>query len=146
MSRSGYSADYENPGLWRGAVNRATRGYRGQHLLRKLSDALDAMPNKRLITDAIKDDSGEVCTLGALDPNVKSYEAEELADHFGIARALAAEIVYMNDECYRDMLRWRKGRDETPEERWVRMRQWIEEQIVPSEAEVAPPAVRTEEP
>lgn len=127
MSRSGYSDDYDNPGLWRGAVQRATTGYRGQHLLRKLRDALDAMPMKRLITDAIKNEEG-VCALGALDPAVEGYDAEYLAEHFGIARALAAEIVYMNDEA-----EWRHS--ETPEERWVRMRAWVEEQIVPYETE-----------
>lgn len=99
MSRSGYSDDCENVGLWRGAVERATKGYRGQHLLRKLRDALDAMPRKQLITDAIKNESGEVCALGALDPQAPVYDAPELAEHFRIARALAAEIVYLNDEC-----------------------------------------------
>ncbi len=125
MSRSGYSDDCENIGLWRGAVKRATQGYHGQHLLKKLLTALDAMPVKRLITDAIRDESGEVCALGALDPNVKVYEAEELAHHFHIARALAAQIVYMNDE----WCSWRL-RDETPEQRWTRMREWVDKQIV----------------
>ena len=129
MSRSGYSDDCENVGLWRGAVKRATNGYHGQHLLRKLRDALDAMPMKRLITDAIKDDKGEVCAFGALDSSVDAYDAEVLAEHFHIARALAAEIVYMNDE-YPDPHRWRDGRNETPEERWTRMRAWVDEQIV----------------
>lgn len=124
MSRSGYSDDPGYVGLWRGAVARATTGYRGQHLLRKLRDALDAMPTKRLIVDAIQDEAGEVCALGALDPSVRSYDAEELAQHFGIARALAAEIVYLNDE-YPD---WRSP--ETPEQRWVRMRHWVDAQIV----------------
>lgn len=126
MSRSNYTDDCENLGLWRGAVHRATTGYRGQHLLRKLRDALDAMPVKRLITDAIQDDSGEVCALGALDPHVTSYDAEDLAAHFGIAHALAAEIVYVNDEA----AQWRQN-GETPEQRWARMRAWVDEQIVP---------------
>jgi len=110
----------------------ATTGYRGQHLLCKLRDALDAMPVKRLITDAIKDNNtGEVCALGALDPAAPAYDedddwqyAEKLARHFGIATALAAEIVYMNDEA----AIWRS---ETPEERWVRIRAWVQEQIRP---------------
>ena len=123
MSRSGYSDDCENLGLWRGAVKRATNGYRGQHLLCKLRDALDAMPVKRLITDAIKNEDGEVCALGALDPNVGEYSAVYLAEHFGIAHALAAEIVYVNDELP-------SYRPETPEQRWTRMRAWVEEQIV----------------
>lgn len=129
MSRSGYTDDCENLGLWRGAVARATKGYHGQHLLKKLLAALDAMPVKRLITDEIKDSRGEVCTLGALDPNVESYEAEDLAKHFKIARALAAEIVYMNDEWNAWTL---KG--ETPEQRWIRMRAWVAQQITPTES------------
>jgi hypothetical protein len=131
MSRSGYSDDCENVGLWRGAVERATKGYRGQHLLKKLRAALDAMPVKRLIADAIKDETGEVCALGALDPNVTSYDAEDLAIHFGIARALAAEIVYMNDEY--------PFKTETPEQRWIRMRAWVAAQIVPDESEAGGP-------
>lgn len=118
MSRSGYSDDYEYGVLWEQAVIRAAKGYRGQHLLCKLRDALDAMPVKRLIQGVIKDHRGDVCAFGALDPNVVGdYEADELAKHFGIARALAADIVYMNDE-----IGWR----ETPEERWSRMRAWID--------------------
>ena len=133
MSRSGYSDDCENVGLWRGAVKRATNGYYGQHLLKKLLDALDAMPVKRLITDAIKDENGEVCALGALDPDFKGYEAEELAEHFKIARALAAEIVYMNDEYPMSWWEGNTRHDETPEQRWTRMRKWVGEQIVEHE-------------
>ncbi len=139
MSRSGYSDDYECDvplEFYRQAVHRATTGYRGQHLLRKLRDALDAMPTKRLIADAIKDTSGDVCALGALDPNAPAYDQDEygwdhsadLAKHFNIAHALAAEIVYMND----DAGSWRH-RDETPEQRWVRMRAWVDEQIIRTE-------------
>lgn len=130
MSRSGYSEDCENLALWRSAVHRATTGYRGQHLLRKLRDALDAMPVKRLIADEIQNEHGEVCALGALDPTAASYDAVDLAKHFGVARALAAEIVYINDE------RW--SRTEAPEARWVRMRAWVEKQI-------AAPVPQTEE-
>jgi hypothetical protein len=140
MGRSGYTDDYDEdiPAcLWRQAVHRATTGYRGQHLLRKLRDALDAMPVKRLIADAIKDDAGDVCALGALDPNAPRYQgddwygdhARELAKHFGVAHSLAAEIVYMNDES----MSWR-SKDETPEARWVRMRAWVDAQIKPDEA------------
>lgn len=144
MGRSGYSDDYDEeiPGcLWRQAVHRATTGYRGQHLLRKLRDALDAMPVKRLIARAIKDEAGEVCALGALDPSAPAWTDEDddgwdhsrkLAKHFNVAHALASEIVYMNDE----YMSWRL-RDETPEERWIRMRAWVDEQIVREEAQSA---------
>lgn len=125
MSRSGYSDDYEFSMLWEQAVKRAANGYRGQHLLKKLRGALDAMPVKRLIVGTLKDHRGEVCALGALDPSIDgNSDAEDLARHFGIARALAADIVYNNDE-----IGWR----ETPEERWSRMRAWVHGLIVPDE-------------
>jgi hypothetical protein len=126
MSRSGYSDDCDHLVLWRQAVEQATLGARGQRLLRRLRDALDAMPTKRLITDAIKDEAGNVCALGAIDPTAPHYEADDLAKHFDIARALAAEIVYVNDEGP-----W--ARVETPEERWQRMRAWVEKQIGPDD-------------
>lgn len=136
MSRSGYSDDGDSDipiELYRQAVHRATTGYRGQHLLRKLRDALDAMPVKRLIAGNIKDDAGQVCALGALDPDAPKYDEDwcddfdhprKLGNHFNIAPALASEIVYMNDEAFA----W-KG-DEAPEARWIRMRAWVEKQIV----------------
>jgi hypothetical protein len=137
MSRSGYTDDGDSDipiELYRQAVHRATTGYRGQHLLRKLRDALDAMPTKRLIAGNIRDESGQVCALGALDPTAPKYSedddcewdghARKLAKHFNIAPALASEVVYMNDEAYS----WRG--DETPEQRWARMREWVQKQIV----------------
>jgi hypothetical protein len=145
MSRSGYSDDCDNYGLWLGAVQRAATGYRGQHLLRKLRDALDAMPVKRLIVDAIKDEKGDVCALGALDPNAPVYDAWDLAKHFGIARALAAEIVYRNDEYYEQEFIQCEGPAQNaygwngpgsvrvsiaPEQRWIKMRAWVDEQII----------------
>ena len=62
MSRSGYSEDCDGRELimWRGAVAAAIRGKRGQRALRELVVALDAMPAKRLITDALEID-GEYC-------------------------------------------------------------------------------------
>jgi hypothetical protein len=97
------------------------------------------MPTKRLIAGNIQDASGQVCALGALDPTAPKYDDDEwdgewdgharkLAVHFRIAPALASEIVYMNDE-YES---WRL-RDETPEQRWTRMRAWVEAQILPDE-------------
>lgn len=146
MSRSGYSDDGDSEipiQLYRQAVRRATRGYHGQHLLKRLRDALDAMPVKRLIAGNIRDESGQVCVLGALDSNAPKYNEDEyddyehprkLAEHFKIAPALASEIVYMNDEAYS----WRG--DETPEARWTRMRAWVEKQILAPQIDVEPPS------
>ncbi|PTQ70398.1 hypothetical protein [Pseudomonas sp. GV071] len=141
MSRSGYSDDCENWSLicWRGAVNSALKGKRGQAFLRELAEALDAMPVKRLITEELKAD-GEFCTLGALgnargldmsviDPD----DTETVAFKFGIARAMACEIVFENDDSSSvriinddGSIGWRRER---PEERWVRMRKWVERNI-----------------
>lgn len=129
MSRSGYSDDYGGWDLvcWRGAVNSALKGKRGQAFLIELRDALEAMPTKRLIADSLQAE-GEFCTIGVLgakrgvdmtvlDPD----DREAVGEAFDIAPAMASEIVFMNDEAS-----WQV---ETPEQRWVRMRDWITSQI-----------------
>lgn len=127
MSRSGYSddGDIENWELirWRGAVASAIRGNRGQAFLRDLLNALDAMPEKRLIADDLIQPDGAVCAIGALGKvrgvdMTKLYpdDREAVAQTFGIAPALAAEIVYMNDDVFYA---------QTPEGRWTQMRKWI---------------------
>lgn len=128
MSRSGYSYDCENLGLWRGAVDRAITGKRGQAFLREMAAALDAMPVKELITDEVVSDDTRVCAIGAvaqarrLDVSrLDTHDGDQVAARFGIARALACEIAYENDEC---------GEDETPSERWTRMRAWVNKQTI----------------
>ena len=132
MSRSGYSDDLDSWDLvrWRGAVASAIRGKRGQALLRDLAAALDAMPEKRLIARQLEED-GEVCALGALGrvrgidmSKIDPEERDQVAKAFDIAEALAAEIVYHNDECG-----WTGYPGETPENRWVRMRAWVAEKL-----------------
>jgi hypothetical protein len=145
MSRSGYSEDCENLGLWRGAVHRAISGKRGQALLREMAEALDAMPVKQLVADDVVRDSEHVCAMGAvivarkLDVSeVDVYDADATAELLGIAGALAKEIAYENDECGQRVVvdeevgpfqpwNWprRTYRDETPAERWTRMREWV---------------------
>lgn len=130
MSRSGYSDDWMGWSTicWRGAVASALRGKRGQAFLGELADAMDAMPERVLIADNLRATDGCLCTLGvvgaargvdleSLDP----LDREAVAAAFGIAPAMAAEIVYMNDEAA-----WNA---ETPAQRWVRMRAWVAEQI-----------------
>lgn len=141
MSRSGYvdgicgQEEQWAHIRWRGAVWSATRGRRGQQMLRELRAALDAMPEKRLITDDLISADGELCALGALGAKrglpLGSFDPEDtaqVADAFGIADALAREIVFMNDECgfYR----------ETPEARWVRMREWVDRQLMTPNREI----------
>lgn len=130
MSRSGYSDDYEHDWqwiCWHGAVKSAFRGKRGQAFLKEMLGALDALPVKRLISNELIEE-GEVCAIGsvglkrnvdlsAIDPEDYKY----IANTFGIARAMAQEIMYMNDEyCHYN---------ETPEHRWQRMRDWIASEI-----------------
>lgn len=52
--------------MWRGAVNSAIHGKRGQGFLRDMAAALDAMPNKTLVANALQTPSGEVCAMGAV--------------------------------------------------------------------------------
>jgi hypothetical protein len=130
MSRSGYSDDCDQWALirWRGAVNSAIKGKRGQAFLRELIAALDALPEKKLIAHELEA-AGEFCALGAVGKcrgmdtkNIDPEDPERVAKSFGISTALAREIVYMNDEG--------SWRSETPESRWSRMRAWAESELV----------------
>lgn len=145
MSRSGYCDDVEDNWrhiCWRGAVASAIKGKRGQAMLIELRDALDAMPNKRLVADELQAD-GEFCTLGVLGAkrgidmaDIDPGCAETVANVFGIADAMAREIVYENDE-YGGDWQWvdgeRKYVKESPEHRFQRMRAWVDSQIVRAE-------------
>ncbi len=156
MSRSGYIDDADDPlahGRWRQAVKRALQGRRGQALLRDLVQALDAMDDKRLYAGSFATADGEFCTLGVLgatrgtkmDDLGDDYECDTKAvgQRFGIAPAMAAEIMYMNDEYAVDEWKWvdveicgplryrdqrvrcvRVHNDNHPQERWQQMRAW----------------------
>lgn len=134
MSRSGYTDDYgcDEPWklhLYRGNVERSIAGKRGQKLLKDLVEALDEMPDKRLIEGDLDDGLGSVCALGAvakrrgvevidLDPY---DDIDVLAERLDIAEPMAREIVYLNDEA--------TGYDhDNPareqERRWRYMREW----------------------
>lgn len=132
MSRSGYTedGDCDSPFylLWPSIVERSIKGQRGQAFLKELLADLDAMPVKRLIEQALED-GGEVCAMGCigrargvdmskLDPE----DPDRIAKAFGIASTLVREIEFVND----DDFTWK---DETPENRWVRVRKWVVEQI-----------------
>lgn len=169
MSRSGYSDDYDEDGtggLWRGAVTRSIKGKRGQAFLRELAAALDAMPIKRLTTGELESD-GEFCALGvvghARSKNLGKIDTEDwaqLSREFGIAEAMAREIMYHNDEGTNDY-KWidvticgpvRPYRPEwgkhtrsisvpdtsASERRWADMRKWVESQIAPVSASGGP--------
>jgi hypothetical protein len=136
MSRSGYSDDCDGWELirWRGAVVSAIRGKRGQQFLMELRAALDTIPEKRLITGNLED-QGEVCALGAVGrvrgldmAGIDVADREQIAKVFGIPAALAAEIMFLNDE----QLGWGETPDgwrPSAERRWAEMRKWVEKQI-----------------
>jgi hypothetical protein len=156
MSRSGYSSDCENLGLWRGAVAQAIKGRRGQALLRELADALGAMPVKELHPNQFATAQGEFCSLGVLGAkrginmdDLGDCDPEDVARRFGIAPALAAEVMYLNDEFLIDEVEWvyepfvgppsfrcessllcfRLSVSEPHSKRWIAMRKWVAEQI-----------------
>jgi hypothetical protein len=131
MSRSGYVVDeFDGEGwelaLWRGTVNSSINGKRGQKLLRELRDALDAMPEKRLIANELRNAEG-VCALGCVGAargveleklDVCNYD--ELANVFDVAAPLVRELEYVNDGDSWD------PDSTTPEQRWRRVRGWVE--------------------
>lgn len=126
MSRSGYSDDCDGWELicWRGAVNSAIRGKRGQRTLHEILAALDAMPVKALAAESLVTADGQCCTLGVLGAQrgialdeLDPEDPDGVAQAFGIAPALAKEIVFENDEGGH----WK----ELPDRRWERMRAWV---------------------
>lgn len=129
MSRSGYSDDYEHMNLYRATVERSINGKRGQAFLKELIQAMDEMPIKRLIDGELIAASGEVCAIGAVCKSrgldVEGIDVEDpdtVGQLVGISRTMAAEIAFENDEGSR--------RDETPEQRWVRVRGWAEAELI----------------
>ncbi len=154
MSRSGYHEDSDDQWSmirYRGMVASATRGKRGQALLRDILIGMNGMTVKRLIAEELAVEDGAVCAIGAagklrgvdmsgLDPD----DAETVAGKFDVADCLAREIVYENDEAGwsgeyefidRGVDRWGRRdiyshmREETPEERFNRMRKWVRSRI-----------------
>jgi hypothetical protein len=128
MSRHGYSDDCENVAMWRGVIASASRGKRGQAFFRALVDALDAMPDKRLVEGELETAEGSVCALGCLGRarglrigSVDTEDWDRLGELFDIAPQLAQEVMYVNDEDFR-------GRH-SPEERWRVVRDWAARHI-----------------
>jgi hypothetical protein len=145
MSRSGYTEDCGDDWAlirWRGAVNSAIKGRRGQALLREMLSALNAMSVKQLHAHELvrhppafipPETQTQVCALGCVAQTrgmivdkVDLDDSDAVARVFGIAPALAREIVWINDE---RLPRWL----ESPEERWRVVRKWVEEHIAKEE-------------
>lgn len=135
MSRSGYVDDYDEQfpnalALYRTSVEQAIYGKRGQAFLRDLIAALDAMPEKKLISDQLEAE-GAVCAIGSVGKmrgvdmsGIDPYDHASLSKTFGIARCLAAEVMFENDE---GAGYWVV--DEDPEKRWQRMRDWAQRHL-----------------
>ena len=133
MGRSGYTDDCENLGLYRAAVDRATRGKRGQAFLHEMLAALDAMPVKELVAGEVVRDETHVCAIGSvavarkLDVSkLDATDGDAVGEAFGIARALACEIAFENDDDFAF------HRQETDADRWKRMRSWVVAHITPT--------------
>lgn len=129
MSRSEYydDADNWNRICWRGAVNSALKGKRGQAFIREAIAALDALPEHKLIANKLEAD-GQFCTIGAVGKmrgidmsNLDPEDYNRVAATFGIAQAMAREIVFMNDEG--------SIGPQTPANRWAMMRDWLTKQL-----------------
>lgn len=104
MSRSGYIDDMDDMddvlahGRWRGRVASAIRGNRGQAFLKEMLAALDALPEKRLITGELEEE-GAVCAIGAVGKargiDMSEIDPEDgvtVAATFGIAEVLARRL------------------------------------------------------
>jgi len=158
MSRSGYCDDFgsDDPlalGRYRAQVASAIRGKRGQALLRELLDALDAMPEKRLVAGALETE-GQFCALGVVGharglnlASIDTYDIETLGPTFDIAEQLAREIMWVNDDHVSDW-KWvqvevcgpiQTWQDRFPSirvpyqraglKRWLAVRKWAAENI-----------------
>lgn len=147
MSRSGLVDEIDDQlayGRYRAQVGSAIRGKRGQAFLRELAAAMDAMPDKVLIADELINEGGDCCTIGVIckargvdvskiDPD----DPEQVAAAVDIARQMAAEIEYENDENDENDTRYERDPEtgryvavvETPAMRWTRMRKWVDAQL-----------------
>lgn len=129
MSRSGYHDDCDDNWVfirWRGAVASAFRGARGRAFLKEAAAALDAMSLKELAAESLVTGEGAFCLLGAVGQargmdmsGIDPDDSQSVARAFGIANAMACEIVFMNDEG--------SWRPEAMAERWQRMRRWVDD-------------------
>lgn len=139
MSRSGYSDDCENVELWRSNVARSIAGKKGQAFLRELVAALEAMPEKKLITEDLERD-GCYCTLGVvgaargvdmsgIDMSDDYDAGNQIGTVLKMPAILAQEIMYLNDE-YEEYDRERHcWVQETDEQRYERMLKWAKSKL-----------------
>jgi hypothetical protein len=138
MARHGYVDDIDDPlelGRWRGRVHSAMHGKRGQSMLIELRNALDAMTEKRLVSRTLQTRDGDCCAIGSLckakgidltdhadDDSDDLFELNgDISGRLNVAECMIQEIEWINDEC--------GPHDETPEQRWTRVRAWLDRAI-----------------
>lgn len=163
MSRSGYYDECDDQWAhirWRGQVASATRGKRGQALLKGILAAMDAMPVKRLVTNVLVNDGyrgygwddpiivggdelvdewgrvmgmGEVCAMGAY-AKAKGLDTSKVdpEDPPQVAALFDVAEPLVREIAYaNDEMGFG---NETPEARFIRMRKWIESLIIKEDA------------
>lgn len=150
--RISWSDDEDRPGqfaLWNANCRRSIKGRAGQRELREFEVALLALPEKRLIKDALTDENGGVCAIACYAKHkgvdVSQFDPEVDSDEVGIAagmpRLVAWQVVALNDieldtvwEVAEGPLQRGHGvykggtplvRDMTPEERYERVLAWV---------------------
>lgn len=144
MSRHGMSEcdgfdsreDYWAYIRYRGAVNSAIRGKRGQAFLRELVASLDALPEKKLIEGELQNANGEVCAIGSVGrargidmSSLDVYDSQAIAEVFGISEKLVREIEFINDDCVY------ARKDEKDVKRWEKVRDWAESELIDDKPE-----------
>jgi len=103
-------------------------GARGQAFLKEMLVALDSLPAPRLIDGELEAD-GEACALGSVGKSRGIEMAGSIREPgSGLlclrhTPALAAEIMYINDEAAAYWI------EENPEQRWWRVREWVARHI-----------------
>ena len=154
--RINWSDEEDRPGqfaLWDANLRRSLKGKAGQHALRELEAALLALPEKRLIRDALTDDEGGVCAIACYAKHkgvdLSRFDPEDESDEVGIAagmpRLVAWKVVALNDieldtvwEVAHGPIQRGHGvykggiplvRDMTPEERYDAVLKWCRAQI-----------------
>jgi hypothetical protein len=117
MTRSGYTDDFgdDYPGqmeLYRANVRRSILSAKGQARLKELRDALEAMPEKRLVANVFLEPDN-ACALGiwarahrganaVLDAAVDGFngddhETADLLRQFGWPKLVVLDLIYQND-------------------------------------------------
>ncbi len=139
--------------LWDANCRRSLKGKAGQRELRELKTALLALPEKRLIKDALTDEQGGMCAIACYGKHkgvdLSKFDDEDESDEVGIAggmpRLVAWKVVALNDITLDTVWEVAHGpverghgiykggialiRDMTPEERYAAVLKWVNQQL-----------------